>query len=94
MLKDVQGNISYLNKLVGLYRARWNRKIVYIERAISYNNGGLRKWLTDYVRDSESSRGNSYSSNMNRYKDQLSIDVLIVVENAATAELTKELERI
>ena len=29
MLKDVQGNISYLNKSVGLYRARLNRKIVY-----------------------------------------------------------------
>ena len=34
MLKDVQGNISYLNKSVGLYRARLNRKIVYIGRAI------------------------------------------------------------
>lgn len=54
----------------------------------------MGKWLTDYVRESGSSRGNSSSSNMNRYKDQLSIDVLIVGENAAAAELTKELERI
>ena len=93
MLKNVQGNISYLNKSVGLYRAKLHGKVVYIGRAVEYNNGGLRKRLTDYVRESGSSRGTNSSSNMNRYKDQLSIDVLVVGEGAEAAALTKELEK-
>lgn len=92
MLRNVQGNISYLNKSVGLYRAKLNGKVVYIGRAIEYNNGGLRKRLTDYVRSSESSRGTNSSNNMNTYKDNLYIDVLIVGENEEAANLTRKLE--
>lgn len=92
MLRNVQGNISYLNKSVGLYRAKSNGKVVYIGRAIEYNNGGLRKRLTDYVRSSESSRGTNSSNNMNTYKENLYIDVLIVGENEEAANITRKLE--
>lgn len=92
MLKDVQGNISHLNKSVGLYRAKLNGKVVYIGRAIEFNNGGLRKRLTDYVRQSESSRGTNSSNNMNTYKDRLYIDVLVVGEGEQAAQVTKVLE--
>lgn len=92
MLKDVQGNIGHLNKSVGLYRARLDGEIVYIGRAIEYNNGGLRKRLTDYVRKSESSRGTNSSNNMNIHKDRLSIEVLVIGEGEEAARITKMLE--
>lgn len=92
MLRNVQGNISYLNKSVGLYRAKLNGEVVYIGRAIEYNNGGLRKRLTDYVRSSESSRGTNSSNNMNTYKDNLYIEVLIVGEDEEAAMATRKLE--
>ncbi len=92
MLRDVQGNIGHLNHYVGLYRAKLNGKVVYIGRAVEYNNGGLRKRLTDYVRRSESSRGTNSSHNMNTYKDQLYIEVLLIGTDEEAAQITKALE--
>lgn len=91
MLRNVQGNISYLNKSVGLYRAKLNGEVVYIGRAIECR-GGLRKRLTDYVRSSDSSRGTNSSNNMNLHKDRLHIDVLIVGEDEEAAMATRKLE--
>ena len=51
-------NISDLSKYVGLYRAKLGSKVVYVGRAIEYDNGGLRKRLSDYTR-SQTAPGNT-----------------------------------
>ena len=49
-------NLTPYNHCVGLYRHVINGKTMYVGRAIELHNGGFRKRLSDYCRESNSAR--------------------------------------
>src|SRR5574344_2001662 len=85
--------LSNLSSSVGLYRAKLEGRGVYIGRAVEYSNGGMRKRLSDYRRDSDSARKHRSGQLMNQNASQLSIDVLITGSNAEAVAVAKKLER-
>lgn len=85
-------NISHLSGYVGLYRANLNGKIVYIGRAVEYDNGGLRKRLSDYTRESDSARKHRSGQLMHQHASELFIDVLITGSDSDAADVAKNLE--
>jgi hypothetical protein len=86
-------NLSHLSSSVGLYRAKLQGEIVYIGRAVEYSNGGLRKRLSDYTRESDSSRKHASGQSMNKHASQLSIDVLITGSDPEAVDAAKKLEQ-
>lgn len=86
-------SLSHLSSSVGLYRAKLGGKIVYIGRAVEYSNGGLRKRLSDYTRESDSARKHSSGQLMNQHANQLSIDILITGSDAEAVTVAKKLEQ-
>lgn len=88
----LQSDFSHLSSFVGLYRARLAGQIVYVGRAVEWDNGGLRKRLRDYTRNSDSSRKHGSGRLMNAHADQLEIEVLRTgnCENAAGVARTLE----
>lgn len=93
ILGNLQGNLTEYNHSIGIYKAYYIGKLVYIGRVIEYNNGGFRKRLTDYIRKSPSGRGTGSSSKMNLYKDEIQIGIIDVVSNEEDVEIVKKLER-
>lgn len=85
-------DLSQYNKDVGLYRARLYGNVVYIGKATEWSNGGFRKRLSDYTRESSSARKHGSGQKMHQYSDSLEIDFLIVGSDANAAELTPKLE--
>ena len=85
--------LSQLSTFVGLYRATLDGEIVYVGRAVEFSNGGLRKRLSDYTRNSDSSRKHASGQSMNKHRADLSIDVLITGSDQEAAEIAKVLER-
>jgi hypothetical protein len=85
-------DFSHYSDSVGLYRADMGGQVAYIGRAIEWNNGGLRKRLRDYTRDSDSSRGHGSGRLMNQHASDLSISVLVVGSDEHAAEITRKLE--
>jgi len=86
-------NLSHLSSSVGLYRAKLGGKVVYIGRAVEYSNGGLRKRLSDYTRDSDSARKHKSGQLMNQHSSELSIDVLITGSDSGAVSIAKKLEQ-
>ena len=86
-------NLSHLSGSVGLYRAKLGGKVVYIGRAVEHSNGGLRKRLSDYTRESNSSRTHKSGQLMNKHASELSMDVLITGEDAEASTVAKKLEQ-
>lgn len=85
-------NLSELSNYVGLYRASLNGNVVYVGRAVEYLNGGLRKRLSDYTRESDSSRKHASGQLMNKNSDDLSIDILITGSDDIAVTTAKKLE--
>lgn len=81
------------NHSVGLYKAEINGKIYYIGRAIEYYNGGFRKRLRDYVRDSDSARTHKSGGKMNENAHRIRISILVVGNTESDVETTKQLEK-
>ena len=92
VLGNLQGNLSNLSGYVGIYKAYYNGELVYIGRAVEYANGGFRKRLTDYVRESDSGRGTGSSSKMHEHRNQIRIGVIVVGDDYEAAQITKKLE--
>lgn len=90
MLKDAE--LTPYNKSVGLYRLIMNGEIMYIGRAIELNNGGFRKRLSDYRRDSDSARKHKSGSTINENLDKITVDVLVVGTDENAVEVTRRLE--
>jgi hypothetical protein len=61
--------LSPYNRYVGLYRAWLGSELVYIGRAIEWNNGGFRKRLSDYTRNSDNARTHGSGQKMHQYRD-------------------------
>ena len=85
-------SLTPYNKSVGLYRAKLGGRVVYIGRAIEWNNGGFRKRLSDYTRDSSSARKHVSGQKMYEHRNELTIDLLIVGTDAEAAQVTAKLE--
>ncbi|WP_409298719.1 hypothetical protein V1498_10105 [Peribacillus sp. SCS-26] len=85
-------DLTPYNKYVGLYRARLGSEIVYIGRAIEWNNGGFRKRLSDYTRESNSARTHGSGQKMYEHRHQLQIDLLLVGQSENAAKVTSVLE--
>lgn len=83
---------SDLRHVVGLYKAVMNEKIVYIGRAIEYNNGGLKKRLADYTRESDSSRKHKSGQLMNQNASNLKIYIMITGSDSQASDRARELE--
>ncbi|MFE7064106.1 hypothetical protein ACFVAD_18390 [Sutcliffiella sp. NPDC057660] len=85
-------NLTPYNKYVGLYKATLGGKVVYIGKATEWNNGGFRKRLSDYTRESTSARKHGSGQKMHLHRNELNIEFLIVGSNASAAEFTPKLE--
>lgn len=86
-------SLGHLSCSVGLYRAKLGSKIVYIGRAVEHSNGGLRKRLSDYTRDSDSSRKHASGQLMNKHASELQMEVLVTGDDERAAEVAKRLEQ-
>lgn len=87
------GTLSTYNKSIGLYKAEMNGKVMYIGRAIEHSNGGFRKRLRDYVRDSDSARTHKSGGKMNEHAHQLNISIVVVGNSAEEVDAVKSLEK-
>lgn len=85
--------LSKYNKQIGLYKAEMHGDVVYLGRAIEYANGGFRKRLRDYVRNSDSARTHNSGKSMSENANSIRISILIVGDSAEDVELVKSLER-
>ncbi|MED4229510.1 hypothetical protein [Neobacillus cucumis] len=85
-------DLSLYNKHIGLYKAEMNGKVAYVGKAIEYSNGGFRKRLRDYVRNSNSARTHGSGMKMNDNADYLRISILIVGDSAEVVETVIALE--
>lgn len=86
-------SLTPFNKSVGLYKACLNGKIMYIGRAVEWNNGGFRKRLSDYRRESDSARKHSSGQNMYNNRGNLDIYILITGQDAEAAKIAAVLEK-
>jgi len=86
-------DLSSYSGLVGLYKAELGSKVMYIGRAVEYSNGGIRKRLSDYTRESDSARKHSSGQLMNTNASSLKISILVVGRDEDAAMATKQLER-
>lgn len=87
------GTLSAYNKSIGLYKAEMNGKVMYIGRAIEHSNGGFRKRLRDYVRDSDSARTHKSGGKMNEHAHQLNISIVVVGTSDEEVDAVKALEK-
>jgi excinuclease UvrABC nuclease subunit len=79
-------NLSSINAYVGVHRAKLNGQLMYIRRAIEWNNGGFRKRLSDYIRNSDSARKHRSGSLIHKHRHELYIDTDKKAEAAAVAD--------
>lgn len=91
-LKDA--DLSPYNHCVGLYRHVMNGKTMYVGRAIELDNGGFRKRLSDYRRDSNSARKHTSGRMIHEHLDEIQTYILVVGSNEEAVEATKKLEGI
>lgn len=80
------------NHDVGLYRHRMNGKVMYIGRALELNNGGFRKRLSDYQRESDSARKHTSGRIIFDNLDNITTDILVVGNTKESIQIAKALE--
>jgi len=85
-------HLTPYNKSVGLYRHKIGNKVMYVGRAIELHNGGFRKRLSDYRRDSDSARKHKSGQLINEHLDQITTDIMIVGNTEEAVQLTNILE--
>ena len=87
-------NLTPYNHCVGLYRHVINGETVYVGRAIELNDGGFRKRLSDYRRESDSGRIHTSGRLINQNLSKITTYVLVVGDTKEDVETTKELEKL
>lgn len=92
MLKTA--DLSPYNHCVGLYRHEINGQIKYVGRAIELYNGGFRKRLSDYRRDSDSARKHTSGKIIHEHLDEIETYILIVGDTPEAVDATRKLEGI
>ncbi len=89
-LKDA--NLTPYNSCVGLYRHVVNGTTKYVGRAIELHNGGFRKRLSDYRRESNSARKHASGRTIYENLDRIDTYILVVGNTQEAVEITKKLE--
>ncbi len=89
----LSGKLSNYSHYVGLYMHTINGEVKYIGRAIEYNNGGFRKRLSDYCRDSNSARKHKSGQVIFENKDIITTYLLVVGSDESAANRTITLEK-
>ena len=92
MLKSA--DLSPYNHCVGLYRHVVNGTTKYVGRAIELNNGGFRKRLSDYRRDSDSARKHSSGRIIHEHLDEIETYIMVVGDTTEAIDATRQLEGI
>ena len=85
-------NLTPYNHCVGLYRHVVNGRTMYVGRAIELYNGGFRKRLSDYRRQSNSARKHLSGRTINEHLDEIITYILIVGDTEEAVLETKRLE--
>ena len=85
-------NLTQYNHSVGLYRHVVHGKTMYVGRAIELHNGGFRKRLSDYRRQSDSARTHTSGRIINENLDDIVTYILVVGHDEQAVEITKKLE--
>lgn len=85
-------DLTPYNKCVGLYRHKLDNKVIYVGRATELNNGGLRKRLRDYTRNSDSARNTKSGRYIYDNRNQITTDILIIGDTEKDIKITKFLE--
>lgn len=70
-----------------------NGNTKYVGRAIELHNGGFRKRLSDYRRQSDSARTHSSGRTINENLDRIRTYILIVGKDEEAVAVTKQLEK-
>lgn len=83
---------SELRHHVGLFRASLGNTIMYIGKAVESNNGGLRKRLSDFRRESPSGRGHYGAMRIYDHLKELDLQVLITGSDQSAKELAELLK--
>ena len=87
-----KGMLGKWSNCVGLYMHKINGEIMYIGRAIEYDNGGFRKRLSDYCRPNGSARVHPSGQKIHANRYQIQTHLLIVGNDEEAAQKTKKLE--
>lgn len=85
-------NLTPYNRCVGLYRMVIGGETKYVGRAIELNNGGFRKRLSDYRRESDSARKHNSGSTIHQHIDEIQVYLLIVGNDQEAVNVTRKLE--
>lgn len=75
LLDESDCDFSQYNKNIGVYKGELNCELVYIGKATEGNNGGFRKRLRDYTRESDSARNYPAGRKMFENKDKVIISI-------------------
>lgn len=86
---DMKGH----NKEIGLYRLSQNGATKYIGRAIEENNGGFRKRISDYRRESHSARKHNFGKLINQNMSNLDLEIMPLGNTRADREKVKKVEK-
>lgn len=87
-------SLTPYNHCVGLYRHEVNGKTMYLGRAIELNNGGFRKRLSDYRRESDSARTHKSGQTIHANLNKITTYILVVGNTDEAVEITKKLEHL
>lgn len=85
-------DLKPFNHSIGIYMMTMGAIPVYIGRAIEFNNGGFRKRLRDYLRDSNSGRKHTSGRLINANKDELKLFVIELGHTEEDVERVKNTE--
>lgn len=91
-LNESDVNFKDYNKNIGIYKAIYEGVIVYIGKATELNNGGFRKRLRDYTRESDSARNYPSGQKMYENRNNIIIEIFIVENSEGGVERANELE--
>ena len=87
-------NLTPYNHCVGLYRHVINGETMYVGRAIELHNGGFRKRLSDYRRESNSGRTHTSGRLIYENLSKIVTYILVVGDKEEDIQTTKELEKL
>ena len=79
---------SDLNDVVGLYRAVRGKEIMALGRATEFDNGALRKRISDFTRDCDSNSHGSIGEFIRENHADLQLEVLLVGSDQEAVEIT------
>lgn len=83
---------GYLSRKVGLYKAILAERVMYIGKAAEHANGGFRKRLHDYSRNSHSARKTQAGRKMFEHRYELTIETVVTGGDRAGSRIATCLE--